>query len=295
MEILEYLKKDVDISGLSNFKTFAKTMFYYEIHNKQDIDKLSEIYNYSRQNNLQLLLIGGGTNLLFAFDYFNGIVVKNCLQGWDYDYETNILKSYTNERISYIALELYNSGQVLWKRFIGLPGSVGGAVFGNAGCFGLETENNFLSAEVLNMENGKIIELLKDDMMFDYRTSKIKENNNLFIISAKFDLSKLVEKYASDVDNLHFREFKQPKGNTCGSFFKNPSKEMSAGKLIEEVGLKGKKIGGAFFSELHANFLMNDGTATYIDLLELVELAQNKVKNGFNVDLIPEVRIITNK
>lgn len=295
MEILEYLKKDVDISGLSNFKTFAKTMFYYEIHNKQDIDKLSEIYNYSRQNNLQLLLIWWGTNLLFAFDYFNWIVVKNCLQWWDYDYETNILKSYTNERISDIALELYNSWQVLWKRFIWLPWSVWWAVFWNAGCFWLETENNFLSAEVLNMENWKIIELLKDDMMFDYRTSKIKENNNLFIISAKFDLSKLVEKYASDVDNLHFREFKQPKGNTCGSFFKNPSKEMSAWKLIEEVWLKWKKIGWAFFSELHANFLMNDWTATYIDLLELVELAQNKVKNGFNVDLIPEVRIITNK
>jgi UDP-N-acetylmuramate dehydrogenase len=93
---------------------------------------------------------------------------------------------------------------------------------------------------------------------------------------------------------LYFREYKQPKGNTCGSFFKNPSKEYSAWKLIEDVWLKWKEIGGAFFSDLHANFLMNDWTATYNDLLQLINLAQKEVKNTYNIDLVPEVRIITN-
>jgi UDP-N-acetylmuramate dehydrogenase len=97
------------------------------------------------------------------------------------------------------------------------------------------------------------------------------------------------------VDNIYFREYKQPAWNTCGSFFKNPSKEYSAWKLIEEVWLKWHTIGWASFSELHANFLMNNWQGDYNDLLKLIYLAQEKVKIKFNINLINEVRIITNK
>ena len=102
-----------------------------------------------------------------------------------------------------------------------------------------------------------------------------------------------MEKYSSDVDNIYFREHKQPKWNTCGSFFKNPSREQTAWYLIEQVWLKGYKVGWASFSALHANFLMNDWW-TYKDLLQLINLAQEKVKEKFEIDLINEVRIITN-
>ncbi|MDD2908039.1 MAG: UDP-N-acetylmuramate dehydrogenase [Candidatus Gracilibacteria bacterium] len=294
--ILDYLKQDIEITNLSNFKTKAFTKYYFEINELDDILKLNEINDFCKINNLSLLYIGGGTNMLFAFDLYNGVIVKNNLKGWNYDEKSMILTSYSSESISDIAKDLesvYN--QKLWHRFIGLPGSVGGAVYGNAGCFGLETENNFLEAEIYDIETGQTLNLIKEDFKFNYRSSLIKEHNNkYFIISAKFDLSKLVEKYHSDVDNIDFRENKQPKGNTCGSFFKNPNKENSAGALIEQVGLKGYKIGGAYFSQLHANFLMNDGTATYDDLLKIIKLAQNKVKNEFKIDLIPEVRILTN-
>jgi UDP-N-acetylmuramate dehydrogenase len=107
-------------------------------------------------------------------------------------------------------------------------------------------------------------------------------------------LSKKIEKYESSVDNIDFRENKQPKGNTCWSFFKNPNRKYSAWYLIEQVWLKWYKIGWAFFSEKHANFLMNDWDWTYKDLINLISLAQKKVKKEFNLDLINEVRIITN-
>lgn len=293
--ILKYLIKDKDITDLSNFKTKAKTKYYFEIHNRQDIDKLVEIYNFSKQNNFQILLIWWWTNLLFAFDIFDWIVIKNCLQWWNYDNNTCILESYSSERISDIALDLFNNWQTLWKRFIWLPWSVWWAVFWNAWCFWLETENNFISAEILDMNTWKISILNKDEMDFHYRSTIIKKFENYFIIKVKFDLSKLVEKYSSDVDNIYFREYKQPKGNTCGSFFKNPSKEQSAWKLIEEIWLKWKKIGWAYFSEIHANFLMNDWTAVYNDLLNLIDHVQSVVKNNFDIELVPEVRIIINK
>ena len=291
---LEYLIKDKDITHLSNFKTPAKSKYYFEIHDRQDIDKLVEIYYFSKQNNLKVLLVWWGTNMLFAFDLFDWIVINNCLEWWSFDYETNMLESYSSEYISDISLNLFNKWIVLWKRFIWLPWSIWWAIFWNAWCFWLETENNFISAEVLDVEIGNITILNKNQMDFEYRSSVIKKTDKYFIISAKFDLSTLIEKYSSDVDNLYFREYKQPKGNTCGSFFKNPSKEQSAWKLIEEVWLKWKNIGWAFFSELHANFLMNDWAANYRDLLELINLAQKEVKNTYNIDLVPEVRIITN-
>ena len=224
------------------------------------------------------------------------------------------MKSYSNELISDIAKNLEDDyEQSLWHRFIWLPWSVGWAVYWNAGCFWLETENNFLEATVQNLSTWKIEKLSKKDMLFNYRTSVLKQKNNqYFLIDAHFDLSTKVEKYHSDVDNIDFRENKQPKGNTCGSFFKNPKvdtekfwtkntelfndkiKAISAWFLLENSWLKWYKIWWAFFSELHANFLMSDWTATFQDMNNLIEFAQNKVFEKFWIKIENEVRIIKN-
>jgi UDP-N-acetylmuramate dehydrogenase len=99
----------------------------------------------------------------------------------------------------------------------------------------LEAENNFLEAEVYNKATKKRETLSKEKMIFEYRTSIIKKTEQYFIIKLVFDLAEKKEKYSSEVDNISFRETIQPKGNSGGSFFKNPSKEFSAGKLLEEV------------------------------------------------------------
>nr|MDD3720198.1 UDP-N-acetylmuramate dehydrogenase [Candidatus Gracilibacteria bacterium] len=294
--MINYLQKNVDITELSNFKTKAFAKYYFEVHSRQDIEKIYEIYKFAKSENLKVLFIGGGTNLLFAFDSFDGIVIKNCLQGWTYNKKTKILESFSNEKIWKIAESLEKDyGQDLWHRFIGLPGTIGGAVFGNAGCFGLETESNFSEAEVLDLENGKSVIIDKNFAKFSYRNSIFKEYEKYFIINIKFNLSEKNEKYSSDVDNIDFRENKQPKGNSCGSFFKNPSKELSAGLAIQEVGLKGYNHNGAYFSELHGNFLMSDGQkCKWQDLIYLINLAKEKVREKFGIDLEAEVRIIKN-
>ena len=291
---LDYLIENKDIKSLSNFKTKAKARYYYEIHNRQDIEKLSEIYSFAKANNIKLLFIWWGTNMLFAFDIFGWIIINNCLEWWNYNNETKILDSYSNENISDIAESLFDNGQLLWKRFIWLPWSIWWAVFWNAWCFWLEIENNFFKAEVLELETWKIKVLDKKESWFEYRNSIYKKTEIYFIIKTFFDLSKKVEKYHSDVDNIDFRENKQPKGNSCGSFFKNPSKEQSAGKLIEESWFKWKKIWWAYFSNIHANFLMSDDDTNYKDLLTLIKKVKENVKNKYGIDLINEVRIITN-
>lgn len=293
---IDFLEQNVDISNLSNFKTISTSSYYFEIKNEKDIEKLSIINSFCKENNLQMLFIWWWTNLLFAFDNFDWVIINNWLNGWNYNISTKKLSTYTNEVISDIAKDLENNhNQPLWHRFIGLPGSVWWAVCWNAWCFWLETENNFLEATIYNLETWQIEIFNKNDMWFDYRSSVIKNNKNYFIIKVIFDLSQKVEKYNSDVDNIDFRENKQPKWSTCWSFFKNPNRENSAGSLIEAVGLKWFKIWGAFFSPLHANFLINSWKWSYKDLIKLISLAQSKVKAEKWYDLIPEVRIIYNK
>ena len=294
--MLDFLEKNKDITQYSNFKTPAKAKYFYEISHIDQINQLKEIFAYIQKNKIPHLIISWGTNMLFAFDEFDGIVIKNSLYWWTYTPGNKILESYWAESIWDIAQVLEtDDNQDLWHRFIGLPGSVAGAVFWNAGCFGLETQNNFIEAFVLDKTTWETKFLSAEDMIFEYRSSILKTSEKYFLIKAKFDLSEKKEKYDSDVDNIYFREHKQPKGNTCGSFFKNPSRELSAGKLIEDVGLKWYKLWWAYFSELHANFLMHDGQWNYQDLLNLIELAQKKVFEKFNIHLENEVRIITNK
>jgi UDP-N-acetylmuramate dehydrogenase len=294
--MLDFLERNKDITDLSNFKTPAKADYYFEIHTIDQLDQLKSVFKWIQEENINYLIVWGGTNMLFAFDNYEGIIIKNNLLWWFYTEESQILESYSAESIWDIAQILEtDDNQGLWHRFIWLPGSIWGAVYGNAWCFGLEIENNFIEAFVLDIFTWETKFLSKSEMEFSYRSSILKTSIQYFLLKVKFDLSKKIEKYHSDVDNIYFREYKQPKGNTCGSFFKNPNREKSAWKLIEEVWLKWYKLWWAYFSGLHANFLMNDWSWAYTDLLSLIKLAEDKVKQNFWIELVNEVRIISNK
>ena len=310
---MKILQENIDITSLSNFKTPAVARYYFEIKNERDVDNIFSIVQFAEDKKLKVLFIGWWTNMLFAFDTFEWVVIKNCLEWWKYDEWTKLLHTYSNDSIRQISESLEKDyGQELWHRFVGLPGSIWGAVFGNAGCFWLETENNFLLAKVLDLHTWKIVTFDKEAMLFSYRSSILKQYEwRYFLIDTVFDLSSKIEKYHSDVDNLYFREHKQPKWNTCGSFFKNPvvslewfkrdfpefynedMKVVSAWFLLENSWLKWKRIWGAFFSPLHANFLMSKW-ATSSDMLSLIDYAKKTVEKKFGIIIENEVRIITN-
>lgn len=291
---MNILRSNTEVGHLVGHKTKVIAKFFYEIMSEDDLRHIPDIFRFARENNLRFLVISGGTNIIFSKNFFDWVIIKNSLFGWDFDKNTKILTANSAEKISDIAKNLESDyNEKIWHRFIGLPGAIAGAVVGNAGCFGLETEGNFVSAKILDMENGEIFQYTKADMNFSYRHSVLKEKRNFFVISTTFNLSEVHEKYHSDVDNIDFRENKQPKWNSCGSFFKNPNRENSAGFLIEAVGLKWKRIGWAYWSDLHANFLLSDGeTCAPEDLQKLIELTQKKVKSETGYDLIPEVNII---
>lgn len=292
----DILQSDIDITHLSNYKTPAIARWYFEVLSDKDIGKIFTITQWAKQEKLEILWVSWGTNMLFAFDCYEWIVIKNSLEWWTYNEETKILETYGSESIWEVSRILESKyRQDLWHRFIWLPGSVAGAIYWNAGCFGLETESNFVSCKVLNLEKWELSTIDKNNMDFEYRSSKLKKEKKYFIISAIFNLSEKIEKYHSDVDNIDFRENKQPKGNSCGSFFKNPNKDQSAWYLIEQVGLKWYKLWGASFSQKHANFLMHDGNWSYRDMLDLIWLTKDTVRKEYGIELENEVQIITNK
>jgi len=292
--IMDILQKNVDITELSNYKTPAITEYFFEINSEEDIDNIFNIYKWASKKDIPVLIVSWGTNMLFAFDIYPWVIIKNNLSWWTYNTETKILETYSQELIWTIAFELedrYN--QDLWHRFIGLPWTVWWAIYWNAWCFWLETENNFLDCRLINLKTWEKLILQKEEMNFEYRDSLLKQEKIYFIIDARFDLSQKIEKYHSDVDNIDFRDNKQPKWNSCWSFFKNPNKEISAGALIEKVWLKWYAIWGAYYSQQHANFLMHDGHGTYKDLIQLIELAQKRVFESTGIQLVNEVQIIT--
>jgi UDP-N-acetylmuramate dehydrogenase len=156
-------------------------------------------------------------------------------------------------------------------------------------------EDIFLEADVLDLETGEICRFLKADMHFSYRNSILKGNPRFFVLSTRINLTPLCGEYESYTpENLRsIRKVKQPAGFSCGSFFANPP-ELSAGRLIDEAGLKGTRVGGVKISEQHGNFFINDQKATWRDIITLRDQIKNVVREKYNIELHEEVRIIYN-
>jgi len=250
----------------------------------KDIETLKNLIAFAKQNTLPYLLLSGGTNVLFDDKGFRGLVIKMDLKNLEMKDEEIIADA--GVIVALMMNKALASGLTGLEKWIGLPGTVGGAVRGNAGCNGLETKDILVKATLLNPETGEIHEEKNEYFGFGYRDSKIKHSDEI-ILNATFKLKKgEPEKVESP------RVFTQPKGMSAGSFFKNPSHENPAGMLIDKAGLKGTRIGNAQISDLHGNFILNLGGATAKDIKDLVSLAKSTVKEKFGISLEEEVKIV---
>lgn len=305
--MISFLETNKNLTNLSSFRTKAVSKYFFEVKNLEDIDKLKEIISFARQNNIRYEFIWAGTNILFAFEEFDGIIIKNSLNSSDllhlHFMTTGILEVFSWDIVILKTRQLLDKEITRFAPFLGLPGTFGWALVGNAWCFGLEIKDIFISASVLDLESLEIIEIDKDFMNFEYRNSRLKNNSRYFVISMKLDISGQnnpgVEKETPGLEEdeikilIKKRKETQPWWvATCGSFFKNPIWE-SSGRLIEAVWLKGKMLNWAKISEKHANFFINFDNWTYKDILELRDLAKEKVKAEFWIELEEEVKIIS--
>jgi len=247
---------------------------------------LKEVFLLAKKEDLKVFLLGSGTNVLFSDKGFDGLVLKNECD--KIDVEGNLVRAEGGAPLSKVILTARKAGLTGLEPWWGMPGTVGAAVRGNAGSFGLEVKDVLQAASILKDEQEFLLN--NKEFEFAYRDSKIKREGGL-VLEAGFELQK-AGTLPDLEDFLGKRKEKQPTGVSCGSFFKNPPGDKSAGQLIDEAGLKGLKIGGAQVSRKHANFLLNIDNASFTDMMELKEKVKEVVRERFGVELEEEVVIV---
>lgn len=255
---------------------------------------LAEIYNKCKRNNLRTFILGNGSNMLISDNGIDAVVILMCRDNSDVCIISDgFIKADAGASLMKVCRFALGESLSGLEFAYGIPGSVGGALFMNAGAYGGEIKDVIYEAECLTPD-GEIVTVSKDEMELGYRTS-IFNKNNYVILNATFKLCRKEQSLIkADMDDfLNRRKTKQPlEYPSAGSVFKRPEGYF-AGALIEECGLKGKTIGGAQVSVKHSGFIINIGSATAGDVMSLVDFVKETVKNKKGVTLEPEIRIIS--
>lgn len=315
---LSGVQEDILLESHTTFRIGGKAKYFYEAKTKQDLIKaIQTAKNFS----LPFFLLAGGSNILVADKAYDGLVIKIKTQKSKVKIASQKLKIIEIEsgvllsKIITLALENNLTG-LEWA--VGIPGTIGGAIRGNAGAFGNSISEMVKEVEVIEIQSSKLkVQNYKNkDCQFKYRDSAFKRNKNLIIISvmlqlkkgSKSEIEKKIKKY------LAHRKKSQPlKFPSAGSIFMNCELKITnrellrkypeikefnkkgiipAGFLIEKVGLKGKRLGGAQVSKKHANFIINLGGAKAKEVVGLIDLIKKEVKKQFKIALKEEIQYI---
>ncbi len=244
----------------------------------------------AREHELAVFMLGGGTNLLVADAGIRGVVLQNDWSEASVDGTTITASSGTP--LAHVAALAARNGIVGLEWMATVPGTVGGAVHGNAGAFGKETKDVLVDAELMDL-NGHTRLASNAELGFAYRTSALQGKPTI-VLRARFrgepgDRAEAVRRI-KEIANERIAKQPLAQPNT-GSIFRNPPGDH-AGRLIEVAGLKGATEGGAMVSTKHANFIVNIGDASAWDVRHLIERCQREVKEKFGVDLVPEVELV---
>ena len=253
---------------------------------------LSELVGRLNADEIPYLVIGAATNTLFAATEQPGLVMK--LKTSSLSIEGETVTAAAGVLMPKVAAETAKAGRAGMEFGAGVPGTVGGSVFGNAGAFGAEVKDRLISAEVFD-ESGARHTITAQACGFSYRDSVFKrERSGWIVLSATFrttgDSAAEVRKRMLEVQK-HRRDTQPIEQRSLGSTFKNPPGD-SAGRLIDAVGLKGRRVGGAQISPKHANFIVNVDGASANDVLALMAEMRDRVLQRFGIELEPEVRIV---
>jgi UDP-N-acetylmuramate dehydrogenase len=304
------MKRDEPLAKHLNFRIGGPADYFVEV---KTVDELKRGIEISNAEGLEYFVLGGGSNTLASDDGFRGIVFKMAMRGHKIDgvyvmAEAGMISASLARATAKAGLEGF-----AWA--ISLPGTIGGAVRGNAGCFGGEMKDTVTKVEVLR--DGDIIELAAKDLNFGYRDSSVKHSEDI-VLRVHFEL-KIGDKDALMKkldDTLAARKESQPlHAGSAGCMFKNFEFEgqeeydrlkalgeipegmlevhrISAGWVVDHLDLKGKKIGDAQISGDHGNFIVNLGKATASDIVQLVALVKSRARKVYGIQLQEEVKYL---
>ena len=278
------IRKKVNVEKDSNLR--VKSIFKYKIK-IQSIIAVKQVFLLIKKYHLKYYILGKGSNVLFARRYFNGVLVV-----LDLDKNPNLSIINSSDSINYLNSKYLNLGIASLNFLSGVPCSVGGAIYMNAGAFGKSLSDYIEYVYAVDLKTFKIKVFSNGECEFGYRNSHF-QNNKYLILGAKIkliycDKSTLLDRHHK---YLSIRQSKLPlEYPNLGSIFKNPQGDF-AGRLIESLHLKGLKFGGAMVSYKHANVIINYNKAKYRDVLKLMHRIKKKVYKSYKIELKEEIII----
>jgi UDP-N-acetylmuramate dehydrogenase len=303
------IERTVPLAGFSTFGVGGPANYFYAL---KDLANLGTLVAAAHLEKIPIFVLGGGSNVLFADEGFCGLVVRVVAEDVRVEGDQIMAEAGAKwPRILEAAEKIHLNG---FEAMAGLPGTVGGAVTGNAGCFGVEMKDMLVKAEIYDLASNTVRTVTPEFFQYRYRWSRLKEEPAV-VLRVWLKGASVPANAPTSKEIQALRQTKQPPGKTGGSFFKNPFVENNAplvagspcesrlnsagapglqpaGWLIDQCGLKGLKIGGAQISPKHGNFFMNVGGATTNDLLALRDRAKAAVRNRFGIELKEEVVIV---
>lgn len=258
----------------------------------KNVEELIELLKELKENNIKYIILGNGSNVIFENDYYDGVIIKldklNNLKIIDNEVEVEC--GYSLMKLS---RDILNYGLTGLEFAAGIPGLVGSSIAMNAGAYNEDMSKVVKEVKVINKDN-EIITMTNKELEFEYRDSFLKKNKDYICISAILSLKKGNKEESLELINSRKERRMQTQPleyPSAGSVFRNP-KDVPAGKLIEDCGLKGYNINGAEVSTKHANFIINKGNCKGKDIIELINLIKEKVFEKYNINLILEQEII---
>ena len=259
----------------------------------REISDIIEAVKICRKNNIKFFVIGNGSNLLVPDEGYNGVIIKLKSEFSKIEVEGDYLIVNSGAKLSEVYTVAYENSLTGFEFASGIPGTIGGAIYMNAGAYGGEMKDIVESVEVLDLDNFELRELKNEELEFSYRKSIIQRRNYI-VTTIKLKLQKGNKEKINAVyeDLRERRNSKQPLNfGSAGSTFKRPEGHF-ASKLIEDAGLKGYHINDAWVSEKHSGFIVNKRNASFKEVMELIEYVQKVVFEKFGVKLETEVRIL---
>ncbi len=276
--------------SLENYNTYGIKTYTKYLAKPNNVNDLKELLKYIKDTNTKYYILGKGSNVILPDNSFSGFIIS--LENLnDISINDNEVTASSGVLLGLLIKKAINNNLEGLEYLYGIPGTLGGALFGNAGAYNHTIYDYLESINVLR--NNELITLKKEDIKIAYRYTEFKDNNDI-IISATFKLNK---NYNVDIQDI-IKEISDKRKNNlplefknAGSVFKNPENDY-AGRLIESVGLKGFRVNDAQISLKHANFIVNLGNMKGSDIRELINIVKEKVYNEYKIKLELEQIII---
>jgi len=284
---LNALKENVALASFTSFNIGGPAKYFFIANENDEIVKAVKL---CKKLNINFYILGNGTNILVSDKGFDGLVIK--MENDSITFNNDIVVAESGVKVQKLIRESITNNLTGLEFLIGIPGTVGGGVAGNIG-----TATQWIDTRIINVTfinaNNEMQTLPKSQCDFSYRYSKFKYNDKDIILSTELKLDKSDQNtIQGNVSNFLNNRSHQPVNKACaGSIFKNPKGE-TAWRLIDKLGLRGKKIGGAKVSNEHANFIINTGKATADDVVILISYIKQQVRDNLGIQLQEEIKYV---